>query len=159
MKNKILSKKASASISKAITVLTAVVLGAAMLVGGVGIIKTTVLPTTTTKVQSMFEHTEEISAGGGSIGDDISPVVPAVGTERATGSLIPTGGKYTKADGTMLISNGTNTFPNSLTVGDKYEENGITYTYEGDDWTYPSDASGEKLLVICGKDVVPLVEW
>lgn len=58
--------------SKAIAVITAVVLGSAMMVGGVGVIKKTVLPTTTTKVESLFGISGDIGGGGG--GD--TPVQP-----------------------------------------------------------------------------------
>ena len=50
------AKKAEGSIETAIKVLTAVVLGAAILVGLYALIKNTVLPTTTTKVSSLFEY-------------------------------------------------------------------------------------------------------
>ena len=51
------AKKAEGSIETAIKVLTAVVLGAAILVGLYALIKVTVLPTVSTKVTSMFENT------------------------------------------------------------------------------------------------------
>ena len=172
MKQKLLSKKASVAVSKAIAVITAVVLGSAMMVGGAGVIKTVVLPSTTTKVNSMFGMTGDIAGsggtGGGSIGDDISPVVPAVGTERAAGSLIPSGGKYTKADGTVLISNGVNKFPDTASVGDIYVEDGSTYTcvpnspaYEGNPPESPNAykawevaAEEAKLTKICGISMI-----
>ena len=50
------AKKAEGSIETAIKVLTAVVLGAAILVGLYALIKNTVLPTATTKVSSLFEY-------------------------------------------------------------------------------------------------------
>ena len=51
------AKKAEGSIETAIKVLTAVVLGAAVLVGLYALIKNVVLPSTTTKVNSMFAYT------------------------------------------------------------------------------------------------------
>ena len=56
------AKKADGSIETAIKVLTAVVLGAAILVGLYALIKNVVLPTTTTKISSMFGATESITA-------------------------------------------------------------------------------------------------
>lgn len=50
------AKKAEGSIETAIKVLTAVVLGAAVLVGLYALIKNVVLPSTTTKVNSMFAY-------------------------------------------------------------------------------------------------------
>lgn len=50
------AKKAEGSIETAIKVLTAVVLGAAIMVGLYALIKNVVLPTTTTKVSSLFEY-------------------------------------------------------------------------------------------------------
>ena len=50
------AKKAEGSIETAIKVLTAVVLGAAILVGLYALIKNVVLPSTTTKVNSMFSY-------------------------------------------------------------------------------------------------------
>ena len=43
--------------------------------------------------------------------------------------IIPTGAKYTKADGTVLEGNGINTFPTTLTYDDKYEEGDYIYKY------------------------------
>ena len=56
------AKKAEGSIETAIKVLTAVVLGAAILVGLYALIKNVVLPTITTKISSMFGATESITA-------------------------------------------------------------------------------------------------
>ena len=50
------AKKAEGSIETAIKVLTAVVLGAAILIGLYALIKNVVLPSTTTKVNSMFSY-------------------------------------------------------------------------------------------------------
>lgn len=50
------AKKAEGSVETAIKVLTAVVLGAAIMVGLYALIKNVVLPTTTTKVNSLFEY-------------------------------------------------------------------------------------------------------
>ena len=59
MKNFILkmqSKAAEGSIETAIKVLTAVVLGALIMIGLYGIVNTLVLPTTSTKVNSLFNY-------------------------------------------------------------------------------------------------------
>ena len=50
-------------------------------------------------------------------------------TARPSGTLIPTGAKYTKADGTTLEGNGTNKFPDAPSSGDTYEEGDYIYTY------------------------------
>lgn len=55
--NAIASKAGEGSIETAIKVLTAVVLGAAILVGLYALIKNVVLPSTTTAVESMFSYT------------------------------------------------------------------------------------------------------
>lgn len=54
--NAIASKAGEGSIETAIKVLTAVVLGAAILVGLYALIKEVVLPSTTTAVSSMFAY-------------------------------------------------------------------------------------------------------
>ena len=51
------SKSAEGSVETALKVLTAVVLGAAIMVGLYALIKNVVLPTTTTKVSSLFNYT------------------------------------------------------------------------------------------------------
>ena len=56
------AKKAEGSIETAIKVLTAVVLGAALLLGLYVMIKQLVIPQTSTKVASMFEVTDAITA-------------------------------------------------------------------------------------------------
>lgn len=58
----LVAKKADGSIETAIKVLTAIVLGAAMLLGLYVLIKNLVIPQTSTKVSSMFAVTDTISA-------------------------------------------------------------------------------------------------
>ena len=58
----LVAKKADGSIETAIKVLTAVVLGAAILLGLYTIIKQLVIPQTSTKVSSMFAVTDTITA-------------------------------------------------------------------------------------------------
>ena len=58
----LVAKKAEGSIETAIKVLTAIVLGAAMLLGLYVLIKKLVIPQTSTKVSSMFAVTDTISA-------------------------------------------------------------------------------------------------
>lgn len=58
----LVAKKAEGSIETAIKVLTAIVLGAAMLLGLYVLIKNLVIPQTSTKVSSMFAVTDTISA-------------------------------------------------------------------------------------------------
>ena len=53
--------------------------------------------------------------------------------KRETGTLIPTGAKYTKADGTTLEGNGTNVFPDAPATNDTYKEGDYIYTYNSDD--------------------------
>ena len=66
-KRRLFNKKAGASVGTAIKVLTSVVLGAAMLAGTYGIVKTTVVPTTKSKVSSMFEVTDDVLAEAGGV--------------------------------------------------------------------------------------------
>lgn len=67
MKQKSLSKKANMAVSKAVKIITSVVLGSAMMAGLCVTVKKTVLPTATTKVESMFGVTGDITEdlGGG----------------------------------------------------------------------------------------------
>ena len=58
----LVAKKADGSIETAIKVLTAVVLGAAILLGLYTIIKQLVIPQTSNKVSSMFAVTDTITA-------------------------------------------------------------------------------------------------
>ena len=58
----LVAKKAEGSIETAIKVLTAVVLGAAVLLGLYVIIKQLVIPQTSSKVSSMFAVTDTITA-------------------------------------------------------------------------------------------------
>lgn len=65
MKNLVLkmqSKVAEGSIETAIKVLTAVVLGALIMIGLYALVQKVVLPTTESKVSSLFEYASEISA-------------------------------------------------------------------------------------------------
>ena len=72
MKHKILSKKANIAVSKAIKIITSVVLGSALMAGLCVTVKQTVLPTTTNKVESMFDMTYDIDED---LGDGVSPTV------------------------------------------------------------------------------------
>ena len=54
---------------------------------------------------------------------------PTTETKRDSGTLIPDGATYTKADGTTLEGNGTNKFPDTPAKNDKYEEEDYIYTY------------------------------
>lgn len=47
--------------------------------------------------------------------------------KRETGSIIPDGAKYTKADGAVLEGNRTNVFPDAPVSGDVYEEGDYKY--------------------------------
>ena len=49
--------------------------------------------------------------------------------KREAGSVIPDGAIYTKADGTTLVGNGANVFPDTPATGDTYEEGDYTYKY------------------------------
>ena len=49
--------------------------------------------------------------------------------KREVGSVIPDGATYTKANGTTLKGNGTNTFPETPATGDEYTEGDYTYKY------------------------------
>ena len=72
-----LKKRASGSVETAIKVLTAVVLGAAILMGLYGLITGVVLPSTETAVNSMFAYSAEANGGSGT-GE---PVTPPAATE------------------------------------------------------------------------------
>ena len=126
-KRRFFNKKAGASVGTAIKVLTSVVLGAAMLAGTYGIVKTTVVPTTENKVSSMFEVTDAVELNSGGAGGGV--VVPDPVVELKRNGIIPTGATYTPNGGTAIIGNGTNTFPDTPQTGDTYEEGDYIYKY------------------------------
>ena len=70
---------------------------------------------------------------------------PTTETKRDSGTLIPDGATYTKADGTVLEGNGTNKFPDTPATRDKYEESDYIYSYNlgtpGDDGSYGTEWS------------------
>lgn len=132
------SKLAAVAIGTAVKVITTVVCGALLLTGTYGVVKHTVLPTSTAKTKSMFAYgggadTDEDVGGsggsGGSVGDN-----PVYETET---KVIPVGAKYTKADGTVLEGNGTNKFPVAPAESDAYEEGDYIYTCinSGTEWS------------------------
>ena len=49
--------------------------------------------------------------------------------KREAGSVIPDGAIYTKADGTTLVGNGANVFPDTPATNDTYEEGDYAYKY------------------------------
>ena len=124
---RLFSKKAAASVGAAVKVLTSVVLGAAMLAGTYGIVKTGVIPTAEAKVSSMYEVTDAIELNGGGAGGGV--VVPDPVVELKRNGIIPEGATYTPNGGTAIIGNGTNTFPATPATGDTYEEGDYIYTY------------------------------
>ena len=160
-KHRLFNKKAGASVGVAIKVLTSVILGAAMLAGTYGIVKTTVVPTTENKVSSMFEVTDAVELNGGGAGGGV--VVPDPVVELKRNGIIPDGAVYTPNGGTALVGNGTNTFPETPATGDTYEEGDYVYTYNrrgsyGSDWSVKvKDTSkttyGEILSEIIGKPI------
>ena len=114
-------------------VLIAVVIGALLLFGLYGLFSDVVIPTTTSKVDSLFKlegHFDGSSGGGGTGGGD-TPVTPTPEIKRESGSVIPDGAKYTKTDGTTLDGDGTNTMPDAPAANDTYEEGDYIYTYGG----------------------------
>lgn len=68
----IFSKKAQIAVSKSVKIITSIVLGALLLTGGTMTIKQIVLPTTTTKVEDMFNYDGNGDLGGS---DGLSPSV------------------------------------------------------------------------------------
>lgn len=81
--------------------------------------------------QSFSDGTDTGGSGNGNQTTEI---------KREAGSIIPDGAKYTKADGTTLDGNGTNTFPDAPTTKDTYEEGDYKYTYNrgydyGTEWS------------------------
>lgn len=93
-KRRFFNKKAGVSVAAAIKVLTSVVLGAAILAGTYGIVKTTVVPTTENKVSSMFEVTDAVELNGGGAGGEV--VVPDPVVELKRNGIIPENGAYYK---------------------------------------------------------------
>ena len=82
---------------------------------------------------------DNINKMGDSFSDKFENGVATEDTTRPSGTLIPTGATYTKADGTTLEGNGTNKFPDA-TTGDTYEEGNYKYTYNkggeyGTEWS------------------------
>ena len=67
-KLKVLKKRAQGSVGTAIKVLTSVVLGASILVGGYALTNEVVLPNTTEKVESMFAYSADADANAGGSG-------------------------------------------------------------------------------------------
>ena len=125
LKRKLLGKKAGAAVGTAVKVLTSVVLGASMLAGTYGIVKTTVVPTAQNKVSSMFEVTDTITAdGAGGSGGVIIPD-PVTGITRS--GVLLEGCKYTLADGTELSVG--DSIPETPSANDVYEEGDYKYTY------------------------------
>ena len=124
------SKRAEGYVDTAVKVLIAVVIGALLLFGLYGLFNDVVLPTTTSKVSSLFNATGAgETGGGGGTGGDI-PVTPDPGISREDGSIIPDGATYTiKASNTVLTGNGTAVIPNVPGTGDTYEEGDYKYTY------------------------------
>lgn len=143
-KRRFFNKKAGASVGTAIKVLTSVVLGAAMLAGMYGVVKTTVVPTTENKVSSMFEVTDAIELNGGGAGGGVPIPDPVVELKR--NGIIPDGATYTPNSGTALTGNGTNTFPDTVQTGDMYEEGDYIYKYnqhyDGISWSSNPSQNG-----------------
>ena len=78
-KLKVLKKRAQGSVGTAIKVLTSVVLGASILVGGYALTTEVVLPNTTEKVESMFAYSADANGGAGGSGTvEPTPEGPAV---------------------------------------------------------------------------------
>ena len=146
------SKRAEGYVDTAVKVLIAVVIGALLLFGLYGLVGNVVIPTTTSKVSSLFNTTgvDGAGAGGGAGGGD-TPVTPEPEIKREPGSIIPDGAKYTKADGTVLEGNGTNIVPSTPIKGDTYEEGDYRYTYcmyKGDDGEWDLDCNGWNVVAI-----------
>ena len=78
------SKKAEGYVDTAVKVLIAVVIGALLLFGLYGLFNDVVLPTTTSKVSSLFNTTGLGETGGGD-----TPVTPDPGNTRS--GIIPVG--------------------------------------------------------------------
>ncbi len=101
------SKKAIGSIETAIKVVTACVLGAAILVGGFALIKDTVLPSMTTKTQEIADY------NGGSTGGSTSVVAPVTPTSSVTNLVtsyednkrFSTSGALKDAAGLVVVTN------------------------------------------------------
>ena len=129
------SKLAAVAIGTAVKVLTAVVCGAVVLTGTYGVVKHTVLPTSTAKTKSMFAYEGGADTGGGSGGSAGDNPVYETEIKRLSGETVPEGAKYTKADGTVLTS-----FPDAPATGDTYEEGDYIYSYNkggdyGTEWS------------------------
>ena len=168
----------------AIKVLTSVVLGAAMLAGTYGIVKTNVVPTAENKVSSMFEVTDAVELNGGGAGGGV--VVPDPVVELKRNGIIPEGGTYypgaERCDGcgnyynnigltcpdcgytftktSVSLPIGDN-FPATPANGDLYVEGDYNYSYYSQRWSVSViDKSkteyGEIISEIAGKPVTSL---
>ena len=122
------SKRAEGYVDTAVKVLIAVVIGALLLFGLYGLVGNVVIPTTTSKVSSLFNTTGVDGAGTGGGAGGGTPVTPEPEIKREPGSIIPDGAKYTKADGTVLEGNGTNVIPSTYNQYDEYKEGDYCYT-------------------------------
>ena len=136
------SKIAAVAIGTAVKVLTAVVCGAVVLTGTYGVVKHTVLPTSTVKTKSMFAYEGGADTGGGSGGSAGDNPVYETEIKRLSGAAVPEGAKYTKWDGTVLAE-----FPNVPGPTDTYEEGDYVYKKES-----PADATKSGWVVKSVKD-------
>ena len=99
------------------------------------------------------------SGAGGITPDepDIPPIVDEPSVPIVGNGIIPDGAVYTPKGGTAITGNGTNTFPDTPTTGDTYEEGDYKYSYNGS-WSVKVKSTsktsyGEILSKIAGKPV------
>ncbi len=118
------SKLAAVAIGTAVKVLTAVVCGAVVLTGTYGVVKHTVLPTSTAKTKSMFAYEGGADTGGGSGGSAGDNPVYETEIKRLSGEAVPEGATYKLKNGTVVT-----TFPETPTTGDTYTEGDYEYRY------------------------------
>lgn len=135
------NKKAEGFVDTAVKVLIAVVIGALLLFGLYGLVGNVVIPTTTSKVSSLFNATYigETENGGGSGGED-TPTPPAPVTEIFHNKVIPSGGIYFDASANK-----------TLTEGETFPVPGTNDWYTFEDFKYNWDSIGWKVSLTDGK--------
>ncbi len=156
------SKLAAVAIGTAVKVLTAVVCGAVVLTGTYGVVKHTVLPTSTAKTKSMFAYEGGADTGGGSGGSAGDNPVYETEIKRLSGEAVPEGATYKLKNGTVLT-----VFPDAPAKGDVYEEGDYKYSFGlqgyaggdyGTEWSVKTKSTskteyGEIISEIAGKPI------
>lgn len=156
-------KRGSAYTSTAIKILTSVVVGAVLLFGIVGVMGDVVLPTASSKVNSLFAvNTDAGNPGGGSGGSgqpggEGGVPIPDPVVELKRNGIIPEGGTYTVSATNTILSAGEN-FPETPATGDIYEEGDHKYRCSGNGWSVQvkdktKSSYGEIIPEIAGKPI------